>query len=259
MALLRRSDGRPPQALVTGASSGIGAALARKLAAEGYEVHLAARREAALEREVQAITAAGGRAHALRLDVADGDGTAARVLALDEAVGGLDLVVANAGVPGTVRPYKLTWPFVRDTLNVNLTGAAATLMPLVPRMMGRRSGHLVGVSSLAAEVPVPMGAVYGGSKSGLTHMLLGIRPVLRKAGVGVTVIHPGFVRTEMTAGARFPMPFIIDAPKAAEIIWRGIRRQQAVVRFPWPMALALSLVRLLPRWLLDLVVVRFRL
>jgi short-subunit dehydrogenase len=254
-----RSDGRPPQALVTGASSGIGAALARKLAAEGYEVYLAARRQAALDRVVETITGKGGVAHALRLDVLDADGTAARVLELDLAVGGLDLVVANAGVSGTLRPYKLDWPVVRDTLGVNLIGAAATLLPLVPRMLARKRGHLVGISSLAAELPLAMGAVYGGSKSGLTHMLLAIRPVLLRAGVGVTVVHPGFVRTEMTEGAKFPMPFIMDAPAAAVAIWHGIRRRQALVRFPWPMGLVLTLAKLLPRPVLDLLVIRFRL
>ncbi|MBI5509918.1 MAG: SDR family NAD(P)-dependent oxidoreductase [Deltaproteobacteria bacterium] len=250
---------RPRQALITGASSGIGAAVARLLANDGYEVHLAARRRELLESEVHAIEAAGGKAHAVVLDVTDADRTARQVVALDEACGGLDLVIANAGVSATVRPHKLDWPTAEHALRVNFMGAAATLLPLVPRMLARRRGHLVAISSVAAEIPLPVGAVYGASKAGLSHLLLALGPALRAGGVQATVVHPGFVRTPLTAGARFPMPFILDVEVAARIICRGIARQRAWVRFPWPMAVLLRLVRVVPRPVREWFVRRWRL
>ena len=245
------------RALVTGASSGIGAELCKRLAADGYAVWLAARRATELESVAADIRRAGGRAEVVRLDVSDAEATARSVVALDEACDGFDLVVANAGVSVMGRPHKMTWDEQYHGMRVNFLGAAATLLPLVPRMMARGRGHLVGISSLAADLPLPLGAVYGATKAGLTHLLLGLRPALRAKGVHVTVIHPGFIATPLTADRpKSQLPFLMSTERAVRIITRAIERKQALRRFPWPTVLAIRIARLLPRAWREFFIVR---
>jgi short-subunit dehydrogenase len=243
------------RALVTGASSGIGAALARRLAARGVEVWLAARRRPMLEACRDEILAAGGAAHVLELDVSHTDETAERLAGIDAEVGGFDLVIANAGIGGKAaaqRPSRVGWSDVRDLLQINLLGAAATLVPFVGPMVARGRGHLVGISSLAGDLPVPRGAAYGASKAGLTYLLRAIDVELRPLGVVVTAVLPGFVRTDMTSDLReAQMPFLISLPRAAELIDRGIRRRARIVRFPWQTALLAKLGSALPYALSD--------
>jgi short-subunit dehydrogenase len=243
----------PKKALVTGASSGIGAALARQLASRGIEVWLAARREDKLAVEVAAIEKAGGRAHALVLDVAQADATVERLARLDEETGGIDLVVANAGLAGARGAIPLpdcTWPDVRDMLHTNLIGAAATIYPFIKPMVARGRGHLVGVSSVGADLPVARAAPYGASKAGLTFLLESADIELRAAGVAVTIIHPGYVRTpasDQLVDLGVPMMGVVPVERAAKIIDRAIQRRARMVRFPWWMGLAARFIAWLPR------------
>jgi short-subunit dehydrogenase len=244
----------PKRALVTGASSGIGLALARRLASRGLEVWLAARRLEVLEAEVAAINAAGGRAHALVLDVANVDATVARLTALDVETGGIDLVVANAGMAGSRGAIPLpdcAWPDVRDMLHTNMLGAAATIYPFIAPMLQRGHGQLVGISSLGADLPVARAASYGASKAGLTFWLESADLELRSKGVPVTIVHPGFVKTPASDQLEglTPMPFKVSAERAAIIIDRGIQRRARMVRFPWILGALARFVASLPRWL----------
>ncbi|MCA1665027.1 MAG: SDR family NAD(P)-dependent oxidoreductase, partial [Myxococcales bacterium] len=155
---------QPRRALVTGASAGIGLAVARRLAARGLDVWMAARGRDRLQAEVDAINAAGrGRAHALVLDVADVEATVTRLATLDAESGGIDLVVANAGLAGArgaIPLPKTTWADVRDILHTNLLGAAATVHPFIAPMVARGHGQLVGISSLSADCPIARAAPY---------------------------------------------------------------------------------------------------
>src|SRR5690606_13650507 len=137
-------------AFITGASSGIGAALAKLLASEGVEVALAARRIEALEAVAAEIESEGGRARVCPVDVGDPAAVRAVIRDADEAMGGLDLVVANAGLGKTRWSGKLTWADCAPMLQVNVIGATATLIAILDRMVERKHGHLVGISSLAA-------------------------------------------------------------------------------------------------------------
>jgi short-subunit dehydrogenase len=245
----------PKRALVTGASSGMGLHLARRLAARGIEVWLAARRADLLEKEVAAIAQAGGRAHALVLDIADADATWERCSKLDAETGGIDLVVANAGLAGARGSGQLAdipWADVRDLLHTNMVGSAATLHAFIAPMRARGYGHLVAVSSVAADLPIARATAYGASKAGLTFFLEGADIELRAAGVAVTIIHPGFVKTAATdaLAGEAPMPFMVPVEKAARIIDRAIQRRARLVRFPWIMGAVSRFVRLLPRWLM---------
>jgi short-subunit dehydrogenase len=245
----------PPQrALVTGASSGIGAALAERLARRGIEVWLAARRKEVLDQRVQRIRDSGGRAHAMALDIAQADATYDTLTRLDEESGGIDLVVANAAIAGNETAVGLddsSWAQVRDVLHVNLIGSAATVMPFVPRMLRRGHGHIVAISSLAADAPNPRAAAYGASKAGLSFFFDTADIELRPRGVDVTIIHPGFVRTPSLEGLpeKDTLPFIVELEHATDIIDRAIQKRARLVRFPWTMSLVALLPKLLPRFI----------
>lgn len=237
-------------ALVTGASSGIGAALSKHLARQGITVALVARREDALRTVAAEIEAAGGAASVHPVDVADPEATVAAVQAADDALGGLDLVVANAGVGKGQWSGKLTWADCADVLAVNVTGATATLCAVLPRMVARRRGHLVGVSSIAAYRGLPKLAAYSASKAYLGTFLEALRVDLRGTGVSVTDVRPGYVRTAMTTENE-SMAFAITAEDAAERIWKAIRGRRGMVTFPLPMAAGAHLMASLPNPLFD--------
>lgn len=238
--------------LITGASSGIGLALAHELARRGNALWLAARRTELLEQEAAAIRAAGGEAHVVALDVADHPATERAVVELDEAIGGIDVLVANAGIGSAPVPAsQLTFEAAKRTLDVNLLGALATILPVVPRMVARGRGHVVGVSSLAAEVPLPAAVDYGVSKAALTFFLESLGADVRPKGIAVTAVHPGFVRTAITDKNTFEMPFLMEVDRAAAIIARGIERRARIVRFPLPTSLAAVGSKLMPRALRD--------
>ncbi len=239
-------------ALITGASSGIGRALAERLAAEGVTVVLSARREPLLREVADAIAARGGVARVEPLDVADTGGTVDAIRRIDTDVGGLDLVIANAGVGMRARdtaPYS--WEAVAAPCHVNFCGAIATLTAVLPDMVARRRGHVVGISSLAAYGPLPGRGGYSAPKAGLSMFLECLRMDLAPHGVHVTAVHPGFVRTAMTARSRQPMPFLMESAAAADLIVRALAKAPATIDFPLPLALAARVGGVLPRMLRD--------
>jgi short-subunit dehydrogenase len=245
-------------AFLTGASSGIGAVLAKRLAADGVEVAIAARRTEQLESLADEIRAAGGRAHVHPLDVSDAEATVATLRRADDEMDGIDLVIANAGVGHEKWAGKVSWEDCGPILDVNVRGAVATLVALAPRMAERRRGHLVGISSLAGYRGLPRNGLYSASKAFLTTYLEGLRVDLRSVNVAVTDVQPGFVRTPMTAKNKFPMPFLVEADEAADAILRGIRRRDAVVAFPWQLANVMRAATLMPAGLWDRAVNRAR-
>jgi len=239
-------------ALITGASSGMGAALARLLAAEDIEVVLAARREDALREQAEAILAAGGRARIEVLDVADPERTEARIRELDEELA-LDLVVANAGTGGSCWAGKLEWSKVSKIIAVNVSGAVATLTGALPGMVARGRGHLVGVSSIAGYRGLPKSAAYCASKAFLSTFLESLRVDLHDTGICVTDVRPGFVDTPMTENMG-KLPFLVEVDDAARIIAKAIARKRAVVSFPAPLAAVGHLLPSIPRVIYEPVV-----
>lgn len=243
------------RALITGASSGIGAALAKLLAAQGTEVVLCARREDALRGHVEAILAAGGQARLEVLDVgSDPARTQARIRELDEELE-FDLVVANAGVGGSRWGGKLQWEDCAQIVAVNVSGAVATLTGALPGMVARKRGHLVGVSSIAGYRGLPSSAAYCASKAFLSVFLESLRVDVGREGVTVTDVRPGFVETPMTDGMKV-LPFLVDVEAAAKIIARAIRRKRGVVSFPVPLAITGHMLPMIPGPIFDAVVRR---
>lgn len=243
----------PRNVLVTGASSGLGRALALWFARRGAKVWAAARRTELLDALAADPGARPGSIVPLALDVSSVAAIRRVLPDVDaQADGGLDVVVANAGIGGEANPRKDTWEKVERMIQVNVTGAAATLATLAPRMAERGRGHLVGMSSLAAWMVTPKMGVYSATKAFLEVYCDGLHLDLKSAGVAVTCIHPGFVKSEMTAKNKFKMPFLLEADDAAERMGRAILRGEKTFAYPWPMVLATRAARLVP----DAVVAR---
>jgi short-subunit dehydrogenase len=235
-------------AVITAASSGIGAALARELAAAGCRLGLLARRGPELERLAEELRSRGGTAAVAVADVADREATLAAVGRLTAELGPADLLIANAGVGVPTLLEPLNVPDVERMFRVNLFGVIYAIEAVLPAMLARRRGHLVGVSSLAAYKGLPGQSGYCASKAAVRVYLEGLRIRLRGTGVAVTTVCPGFVRTAMTADQPAPMPFLMDADEAARRMVRAIRRRRKVFNFPWPLALLMRGARWAPDW-----------
>lgn len=237
--------------LITGASSGIGRALALELARRGFRVAAASRRTELLERLVDEIGVRNGEAIAVEMDVTDPESVERGVAETRDRLGKIDLVVANAGVsvPMTVR--KMEGDEARIIARTNFEGLLNLYAATVPRMVEDKEGHFVGISSVSSFRGVPGMAVYSATKAAVRAFLEAARVELTGTGVDVTIINPGFVRTEMTDGARFRMPFIMSAEKASGIIAGAIERRRAELSFPLPMVLMMRLMRLMPIPLFD--------
>lgn len=238
-------------ALITGASSGLGAGLSRWFAARGTRVYAAARRE----EHLHALAAScgregGGEVIPLRIDVTDVAETRAIIERLDAESGGLDLVIANAGVGGETPAKRLKWETVQRMIDVNVTGAAATLCAALPKMVARGEGHLVGVSSLAAYRGLPGSAAYSASKAFLRTFLEGLRVDLLSTNIQVTCLNPGFVKSEMTA-SKTKMPFLLETDDACQRMGEAIVRGEAEYAFPWQPAMAMKLLGRLPNVAYD--------
>lgn len=248
--------------LLTGASSGIGAALARELGRRGAHLWLGARRADKLQALVDEIAKAGGTAEAVALDVADAHGCARVVTAvddrcLDDGGTGLDVVIANAGVGGKATSiWDIDVDDAASVIGTNFTGALATILPLLPRMKARGHGHVVGISSLAADLSQPAAPVYGATKAAFSFFLDSIAPDLEQAGIDVTIVHPGFVKSEMTAKNKFPMPFLVETDAAAKLIADAIDGRRSWLRFPWALSTTMGMAGIIPRNLRAAVVRR---
>lgn len=236
----------PRTVLVTGASSGIGRALALAYAKTGARVAVTARREPELRTLETEIVAAGGRAVVLPCDVSDADAALRVVNDAADAMGSLEMVVANAGVGGTKPAHRLTVEDAVRILDVNTRGAVATLVAAIPIMLEQKRGHLVGVSSLAGRRALPGVGTYNASKAALSSFLETLHLDLAPIGLHVTDVQAGFVATPMTAKAKHPMPFQWSAEETARYLVRRLTKGPRVIAFPWQLDLLTRLSRLLP-------------
>jgi short-subunit dehydrogenase len=244
-------------AFVTGASSGIGAVLCKRLAEHGLEVVLAARREAELRALAEEIARGGGKARVCPLDVGDPEAVVETMQRFDDELDGIDLVVANAGVGKTRWSGKLRWDDCAPTIQVNVVGTTATLTALIPRMITRQRGHLVGVSSLAAYRGLPRNAAYSASKAYVSTFLESLRVDLKSTPLAVTDVRPGYVETPMTEGNP-RMPFLMEVDRAAQEIVDAIATRKGVHAFPLPLALGVRSIATLPNAIYDRIAHRMR-
>jgi short-subunit dehydrogenase len=247
----------PKSILITGASSGIGEALALEYAASGIFLALTGRDAQRLEAVAAAVRAKGATVEAKVIDVADRAGMAAWLQQLDVARP-LDLVIANAGV-GYEGDRKLQEEeAMRGTFAINVDGVLNTVLPMLPAFRARRRGQIAIMASLASFIGLPQSAAYNGSKAAVRVWGESLRYLLRDDGIEVSVLCPGFVTSRMTARNRFPMPFLMSAEKAARIIRRGLEANKARIAFPFGIKAAVWVGMLLPAGVTDLLM-RFRL
>lgn len=244
------------RAILTGASSGIGLALARELSRRGYELALLARRGELLEQLASGLQT---KAIPISCDVTDAGSVREAVARAHEELGGaFDVAIANAGVGISGNVAKFRIDDAEQTIRVNVLGMLYFFDAVIPAMIEAKKGRFVGVASLAGLRGLPTSATYSASKAAMQTFLEASRVELKPYGVGVTIVNPGFVRSPMTDKNRFHMPFLMSAEKAARIMADGIEQGKRVVAFPLPMSLAVRLLRHLPDALYDRVMARAR-
>ncbi len=234
---------------ITGASTGIGAALARHYAGADTAIGLFARRRDLLEALAAVLP---GRTAIYASDISD---TAAVEAAAQDFLaqhGTPDLVIANAGVSVGTRGGELQdVEKLRRLLDVNVAGLAATLAAFAPAMRAAGSGTLCGIASVAGFRGFPGGGAYSASKAAAIAWLEALRTELAGSGVSVVTICPGYVDTPMTQVNRYRMPFLISADDAATRFARAIAARRRLAVIPWQMAIVSSLLRVTPAWLFD--------
>jgi NADP-dependent 3-hydroxy acid dehydrogenase YdfG len=245
---------RPGTVLITGASSGIGRALAYEYGEGGARVALAARRADELDVTRHGVEQRGGFALSIPLDVTDAPAVREAVQRADRELGGLDMVIANAGFGDMRHASRLQWEDIASMIRTNVDGAMATLLAAVPIMMARSSGHLVGISSLAGRRGLPESAAYCASKAALSTFLESLRIDLHRAGIRVTDVQPGFVDTAALQKEKHPTPFQWPADKAARVISRRLEKSPRIVAFPWPLVFLTGLGRRLPGAIYDRII-----
>jgi len=233
-------------AAITGASSGIGRALALELSRRGCKVGLLARRED----ELKKLAAECGGC-AAPCDVMNRETIAPALARVEAELGPIDLLIVNAGVGYEVRPDNYEFKEIEHIVGVNVLGAMATIYAALPAMLKRGRGHIAGISSLASYQGLPGNGAYSASKAYFSSHLEALRIELRHRGIWVTTICPGFIETPLTSKNKFRMPFLMSPEKAARKILRAIERKRRVYNFPWQMAAVIKLGRMLPRWLFD--------
>lgn len=252
--------GQPRSILITGASSGIGEALADALAAPGTTLFLGGRNVDRLTAVADRCTATGASVHPRQIDVRDQQAVDDWICEADD-LAPLDLVIANAGIsagsehhPGSTNSFRedrsstpQEWERqTRDIFAVNTDGVLNTVLPAARRMRMRHHGQIAIVASIAGFRGFSSAPAYCGSKAAVKVWGEGLRGVLARDQVRLSVILPGFVESRITAANTFPMPLLMTAPRAAGIILRGLARNQGRIAFPWPTVFAAWLGASLP-------------
>jgi NADP-dependent 3-hydroxy acid dehydrogenase YdfG len=238
---------------ITGASTGIGAEVARQMAAAGVSVATSARK-------AEQLVAAAQRNSHLKpypLDVTDVAAVAATFARIESELGAVDLVIAGAG---TYAPVSLDTfrpePF-RHMYEVNYLGVINVLSAVLPVFRARRSGHIAWIASVAGYRGLPRAAAYGPTKAALINLAESLKPELEADGVAVTVINPGFVKTPLTAQNDFEMPYLMEVEEAARLTIAGLAAGKFEVAYPAPFVRILKFARLLPYRLYFALIRRF--
>jgi short-subunit dehydrogenase len=237
---------------LTGASSGIGRALAIELGRRGASVGLLARRADLLSEVAGEVERAGGRALALTADVRSAGEVRRAAERVREQWGRIDVLIANAGMSTTTAGTALEAAEATEVISINVIGVINSVAAVLPEMIEQGSGQLVAISSLASFRGLPKSGAYSASKAAVSTFFESLRVDLRKSNIVVTTIHPGFIRTPMTAGRRkAQLPFLVEVDAAARMILKAVERRARTYAFPWQLAAVVRLIKYLPSPIYD--------
>jgi short-subunit dehydrogenase len=241
-------------ALITGAGSGIGRELALQLADEGVAIAALDIRPDSLQALADELNRKQRHCAWAVADVTKADELQRQTAALEAQLGPTDLLIASAGVGAETSAFDYRADVVNNVLNVNLIGVSNSIAAVLPGMLQRRNGHLVALSSLASYLGVPRMLAYCASKSGVNAIMESVRAEVRRHGITVTTVCPGWIRTPMTANLPVRVP-LMEVDVAARRIVQAIRRKKAFVAFPTSIVWQLRLLRWSPLfvrdWLMD--------
>ncbi len=241
---------------VTGASSGLGHALAREYAEAGTKIGIVARRKEKLYALGDILSRAGSVPFVFTGDVRDRNFMAESADSFLKNAGVPDIVIANAGTRGNhLGSFDQD---DKDLIDTNFHGVRHTILPFIPSLLAAGRGQILVISSLAAKLALPGAAGYCASKAAINRWAGSLRLALSPRGIDLTIVNPGFIRTEMTRDNPYPMPFVMDADEAARIIRRKSSSGPSELNFPLPMSLGISLLALLPDRIRESFLSRFQ-
>ncbi|MCX6169507.1 MAG: SDR family NAD(P)-dependent oxidoreductase [Ignavibacteriales bacterium] len=232
--------------LITGASSGIGKAIALQLLREKCRLILLARRIELLEELVNQSQITNNQPLIIKCDVSKKNEVASAYKVIKEKFGSVDVAILNSGVGRTVTVDNYDSRFAEETFGANFFGIVYWVEQLLPDFVKIKKGMIVGVSSLADNRGYSGSGFYCASKAAVSIYFEGLRVELKRYGIKVITVKPGFVKTPMTAQNKFKMPFLMEPEEAAQIIIDGIKREKRIIQFPWQMALLTRIVGLIP-------------
>ena len=237
--------------LLTGASSGIGFQLTKDLSKEGANLALLARRKNILDNLAEKLKSSKTKIITAQCDVTSQESVKTVFDFIKKEFGNIDIAILNSGTSHRMSVENFNSDIISDVINVNTIGLVNCLNEIIPDFIERKSGLIVGVSSLAESRGFPRSAAYGASKAAASSFLESIRVELKKYNVKVITVKPGFVKTPMTDKNEFQMPFLMNVEKASKIILNGIKKEKRIIQFPFPIVLGAKILKFLPDALFD--------
>ena len=237
--------------MITGASSGIGRGIALEVASRGAHLGLLARREELLNEIVGEAKKRNVKAVAAAADVRDVKAVRVAADRFRKELGPIDVLIANAGIGTSDHATRLTPEHAANVMGINVLGAVNSVAAVMPEMVERKRGRLVAISSLAAYRGLSKSAAYCASKAAMSAYFESLRIDLRHTGVGVTIIHPGFIKTDLTAGRHAKMPYLMELGDAVKKIVSAIEREKRSYAFPWQLATIVRASMLMPPAMYD--------
>lgn len=237
--------------MITGASAGIGRGLALEIASRGGHLALLARREDLLSEIVEEARKKQVKAVAATADVRDAKAVREAADGFRKELGPIDILIANAGIGTADHATRLTPEHAANVIGINMLGAVNSVAAVLPEMVERKHGRLVAISSLAAYRGLAKSAAYCASKAALTAYFESLRIDLRHTGVGVTIIHPGFIKTALTSGREAKMPYLMELEVGVKKIVSAIEKEKKIYAFPWQLATIVRASMLMPPSMYD--------
>lgn len=238
----------PKSIFITGASSGIGAALAKEYATPGITLGIAARRREKLQKLAEDCRAAGAQVWVYELDVTDGAACAAVAKKFLQATGHIDVLIANAGIGGWRHPADDTAEHVAEVVTTNVIGVTNIVMAFLPALQKQKSGQIVATSSIAAFARLPHGP-YSATKIAIRYLMDGWRIDLATQGITCTTLYPGFIETEMTNRRNIRYPFYTSIDRAARAFRGAIDARRHDFIYPWQWRFLVPFAGFVPDWL----------